>query len=215
MNMNLSGMNIGEFALAGILMGLTAGISPGPLLNLVVSETLRHGRKKGFRVAIAPLITDLPIILVSLFALSTISGYKAVLGIVSFAGSLFVAWLGFESLLAKKQNITDEKINRDTLKKAILVNFLNPHPYLFWITIGSPLVLKASKSGLTTVVIYFFCFYFFLVGSKIAVTLLVDRSRNFLSGKIYTWLLRILGLSLLVFSVLFFMEGIKIFSGLN
>jgi threonine/homoserine/homoserine lactone efflux protein len=37
--MNINQMSI-NFLLPGIILGLTAGLSPGPLLTLVISETL-------------------------------------------------------------------------------------------------------------------------------------------------------------------------------
>ena len=38
--------------LFGIVFGLAAGLSPGPLITLVVSETLKNGKKEGIKVAI-------------------------------------------------------------------------------------------------------------------------------------------------------------------
>ena len=46
----------------GMLFGLSAGLAPGPLLALGIAQTLRFGAGQGVRVALAPLITDLPII---------------------------------------------------------------------------------------------------------------------------------------------------------
>ena len=50
---------------AGLVYGLSAGFSPGPLMALVISQTLKHGIREGAKVAVAPLITDLPIILLA------------------------------------------------------------------------------------------------------------------------------------------------------
>ncbi len=55
---------------AGTVFGLSAGFAPGPLLTLVITQTLRHDIREGVKVAMAPLITDLPIILLSLLVLS-------------------------------------------------------------------------------------------------------------------------------------------------
>ncbi|MDY6953588.1 MAG: LysE family translocator, partial [Thermodesulfobacteriota bacterium] len=49
----------------GIVLGLSAGFAPGPLLALVISQTLRHNAVEGLKVALAPLVTDLPIILIT------------------------------------------------------------------------------------------------------------------------------------------------------
>ena len=53
------------FLLTGALLGLSGGLAPGPLLTLVANETLRHGARAGIGVALAPLLTDLPIVLIT------------------------------------------------------------------------------------------------------------------------------------------------------
>ncbi|MES9860524.1 MAG: hypothetical protein ABW157_19515 [Candidatus Thiodiazotropha sp. LLP2] len=73
---------------AGIVLGLSAGFSPGPLLTLVISETLQHDIRAGIKVAVAPIITDLPIIIFSLFIINEISGLYNILGLIS----LLVGW---------------------------------------------------------------------------------------------------------------------------
>ncbi len=57
------------FLFSGILLGLSGGLAPGPLLTLLASETLRHGARAGVWVALAPLLTDLPIILATVLLL--------------------------------------------------------------------------------------------------------------------------------------------------
>ncbi|UCD33501.1 MAG: hypothetical protein JSV38_06465 [Desulfobacterales bacterium] len=47
----------------GVMFGLSAGFAPGPLLTLVITQTLRHGIKEGILTASAPVLTDAPIIL--------------------------------------------------------------------------------------------------------------------------------------------------------
>jgi threonine/homoserine/homoserine lactone efflux protein len=197
----------------GAILGLSAGISPGPLLALVISETLRHGRKEGIRVAFSPLITDLPIILLSLLVLNGIGHLETALGILWMAGGIFILYLGYECLKTKQLVPDLENPAPNSLKKGILVNILNPHPYLFWITVGAPIVFKASRVNLWTVAVFFISFYLLLVGSKILVAILVDRSKTFLNNKGYIWVMRALGIVLFVFAVFFLIEGIKIISG--
>ena len=81
-----------SFLTSGILFGLAAGISPGPLLTLVISETLRHNRKQGIIVAIVPAVTDLPIVLLSVFILAKLSSFNLVLGAISILGALFIGY---------------------------------------------------------------------------------------------------------------------------
>ena len=198
-----------SFLAMGAVLGLTAGLSPGPMLALVVSETLRHSKTEGIKVALSPLITDLPIILLTVFIFSKISHSELILALISVCGGIFLAWLGFESLKTKEFGTGMQDNNPRALRKGITANFLNPHPYLFWLTVGTPLAYKASELSLIAVILYFISFYSLLIGSKIIVALLVEKSKVFLKNKIFTWTIRLLGLALLVFSIFFLYDGIK------
>ncbi len=43
-----------DLATTGIILGLSAGLAPGPLLTLVIAATLRRDAAAGIRVALPP-----------------------------------------------------------------------------------------------------------------------------------------------------------------
>ena len=199
-------------AITGIVFGLTAGISPGPLLTVVITETLTHSRKEGIKVAIAPLLTDIPIILVCIFILSKLNDYDSILGIISFLGGLFIIYLGVESFKAKDIEMDTVTIKPKSIRKGIIVNTFSPHPYLFWITVGTPILFRSFSVSLVTALVFIISFYTFLVGSKVLIAILVHKSRDYLTSKNYKWIMRILGLVLLVFAAIFIRDGLKLFN---
>ena len=69
-------MSVVAFLVSGVVFGASAGLSPGPLLTLVIRETLRHGTKEGLKVAAAPLLTDAPIIALSLLVLARLENAR-------------------------------------------------------------------------------------------------------------------------------------------
>jgi threonine/homoserine/homoserine lactone efflux protein len=89
-----------------------------------------------------------------------------------------------------------------------MVNALSPHPYLFWIAVGVPTIIKASYHSYLTATLFVIAFFLAIVGSKMAVALAVDRSRGFLSSALYLWLLRGLGLCLIGFAGLLLLDGL-------
>jgi len=135
---------------------------------------------------------------------------RVALSVMAFLGGIFVAYLGMDCLKSRGLALDTQKSEIKSLKKGTIVNILNPHPYLFWITVGAPVVMKAWHSGVVNVLAFLIPFYVSLVGSKITVAFLVDKSKSFLNARSYIWIMRILGLSLLFFAVLFFYDGIKI-----
>jgi len=198
------------FLFTGILFGLVAGISPGPLLALVIAETLTHSRKEGILVALAPLVTDLPIVLVSVFLLAKLSYSHLILGTVSLLGALFIGYLAYQSISVKIGGLNLQKIEPHSLRKGVAANFLSPHPYLFWIAVGAPTALKAYKVNLLSACLFILGFYLFLVGSKIFVAFVIDKSRDFLNSRVYVYTIRVLGVVLLIFAALFLKDGLTL-----
>jgi len=198
-----------QFISAGIILGLTSGISPGPLLTLVLNQTIRHNKTEGIKVALSPLITDLPIILITVLILGRLARFDMFLAVISFAGAIFLAYLGIESLRTRELSIRLQTSDSGSLKKGIIANFLNPSPYLFWATVGTPLMLKAYKTDLLTSILFMMSFYVFLIGSKVVVAFLVDRTKQFMNQKFYFILMRTLGIVLIIFSLIFLYEGLK------
>lgn len=127
-----------SYLVSGMILGLSSGLAPGPLFTLVLSETLRYGLGSGVKVAIAPVITDLPIIILTLIVISNFSGIHLIMGVISLAGALFVAYLGLETFSSTGLDDGDVLSEERSLHKGIVANLLNPHPYLFWMTVGSP-----------------------------------------------------------------------------
>ncbi|WP_026842513.1 LysE family translocator [Citrifermentans bremense] len=199
-----------DFLTAGLVLGFSAGFSPGPLLMLVISETLHHGTRSGVRVALSPVVTDLPIVLATLLLLVNVSGYHGVLGGVSLAGGLFVLATGWDSIRTRPVQLDLPKEEPKSLRKGVLTNFLSPHPYLFWITVGAPLLTKSLNVGWTAFFAFVLSFYLSLIGAKVILAVAVGRSKAFLSGRLYLYTMRFLGGLLVLFALLLFKEGLEL-----
>jgi len=195
---------------SAVVYGLSAGFSPGPLLALVISQTLRYGVREGVKASMAPLVTDLPIILVSVLILRSLSDSRFILGCISMAGGLFVTYLAWECFRTVRLELADLDGGPQSLGKGVAVNALNPHPYLFWLTVGGPSVIRAWADSPLGAVAFIAVFSGSIVGSKVMVAAMVGQSRHVLSGKGYGIVMRALGLMLLFFAVLLFKDGAEL-----
>jgi threonine/homoserine/homoserine lactone efflux protein len=186
----------------GLGLGLSAGISPGPLLALVITASLRNGLAGGLAVALAPLATDVPIIVVSVLAIGRLP--PEFLRWVGALGGLVVIWMGIEILRSARE--TSVPTSRGTtvnpsreLWRGVTVNALNPHPYLFWATIGGPVLVSTWRTSPWYAVAFLASFYALLIGSKVLVAWLVSHQASGLSTAWYQRLL--LGCGLVMFVV--------------
>ena len=177
----------------GLSMGLSAGISPGPLLALVISASVRSGLAGGLRVALAPFITDLPIIVLAVLLAGSLP--PEALRWVGTVGGLVVIWMGIETVRSARgaalpEGTGDRGDSRRELWRGAAVNALNPHPYLFWATVGGPALVSGYRASPWYVLAFLGPFYVVLVGSKMVVAWVVSKQAGGLSQ---TWYRRVLG----------------------
>lgn len=198
-----------EFLALGSFLGLAAGTSPGPLLAVTISETLQYGKWEGIKVAVSPLITDMPIVLSVLYVLSHLTNYDFIIGIIAFFGASYLIYSGIESLKIKKDSIELNVEKEDALKKGVIVNFGNPHPYVFWFSIGGPIIYKSLNTHVSATFLFIFGFYSFLVGSKVIITLIVEKSKSFINSKHYFSIIRALGMAQIIFGLTFIKMGLS------
>ncbi len=197
-----------SYLFSGMVFGLSAGLAPGPLLALVIAETLKGGLWAGIRVAFAPLITDLPIVILTLFVISRLTNFTMILGLISLSGAVFVTYLGYESFCSKEIPVSAGGEDLQSLKKGVVTNLLNPHPYLFWFSVGSPTVVKAYFEHEPYAAVFICSFYVLLVGAKVGLAVLIHTSRSLLLGKAYQYTMKILGMILLIFAVFLLWDGL-------
>lgn len=199
-----------QYFTMGAFLGFSAGLAPGPLLTLVVSETLAYNIRAGIKVAVAPLITDLPIIAVAVLVLSRLSGSQGILGLISLVGGVLVLAMGVRSMGTKGLALDLPKAAPRSLTKGILVNALSPHPYIFWLSVGGPTMAKAGDRHVLAPAAFLLGFYLLMVGSKIVLAVLAGKSKAVLTGRGYVFTMRGLGFLLCVLAVFLFKDGIRL-----
>ncbi len=90
-----------------------------------------------------------------------------------------------------------------------MTNLVNPHPWIFWLTVGAAILARAVEQGWAVAAAFLFGFYLLLVGSKVSVALIAGRSRDLLAGRPYRLVLRALAVLLAVFAALLLREGLR------
>ena len=198
------------YAVEGAVLGLAAGFFPGPLLALVIAQSLRFGTREGLKVAFAPLLTDAPILVLSLVLLRSVSGFGPTLGVVTLAGAVFVLYLAYDSFRAIAPNAQTDAAAPRSLVRGVLVNMLSPHPYLFWLTVGAPTTVRAWHTHWMAAVAFVGILYLGLIGAKAVVAITTGGTRSLFVGRRYVLLMRVLALMLAVFGCRLLWEGVRL-----
>ncbi|MGE0484999.1 MAG: LysE family translocator [Gammaproteobacteria bacterium] len=185
----------------GLGLGASAGFAPGPLATLVIRETMRHGAAAGLCVALAPLVTDLPIIALALGVAGQADAVPHAAALVGLVGAAYLAWIARETWCAEPPTDDGPQTTAHPLRQGAVVNLLNPHPWLFWFTVGAPWLAGAAAAGLAGPVAFLLGFYVTLVGAKMLLALLTGRWRTQLLGRPYHVVMRALAVLLAFFAL--------------
>ena len=172
---------------------------------------MRRGVAAGIRVALAPLVSDLPIIILVLLGLARVARHGMVPGVLSLAGGAMVIWMGLGELRSAGAEavVAEGGTDAHPFRRGVLVNILSPYPYLFWLGVGGPMLFKAWGQNPAAALAFLGSFYLLLVGSKVLLACAVGRL-TFLSSGAYRNILRALGLLLCLFGLSLLSEGLTL-----
>lgn len=133
--------------LQGVALALPTTILPSSFKIYLVSRSLAIGWRPTIPAIFTPLISDVPIIVVTLLLLNQIP--TSFLHILRILGGLFILYIAsrvirfwrLEGLVME----VSEQAGRQSFWQALVINFLNPNPYLFWGIVGGPIVLSGMQ----------------------------------------------------------------------
>ena len=191
-------------AIAGITLGVVEGVKPGPLLTTVIKETLTSGFRGGIRAASAPIFTDGPLIIFSIFMAGWIATQPLVFCGISILGAIFLTRMGIECFYPEIPDIDSSDVDLSkSLKRGILTNLLNPNAYIFWLLVGGPLMATVADTEPLAPFSYAISFILSIVIVKIALAYFFSKAQVNLSSDRYLLALKICGLAMFIFALSF------------
>ncbi len=199
------------FLLKGIVLGFTAAAQPGPFQAYLLSQVTQHGWRKTLPATLAPLISDGPIVALMLFALRDVP--HSVLAGIRIAGGAFILYLAYFAVRSYLPSQAAEDQPAPSTSNAIepseakpnrgiwhssLMNLLNPNPYIFWGTVGAPIVLDGWRISPGHAYAFMLGMYGLLIGG-LALFVVIFGKLGALSPKANRWLNGISALALTAF----------------
>jgi threonine/homoserine/homoserine lactone efflux protein len=197
---------------AGLALGFGSGLAPGPLLALTVSITLQRGTRAGVMVSLAPLITDVLIIVLALTIVTRLP--PVAVGVLTVAGGVLVAVFAWENWRASRHatltpQAKSEPLVRHPLVQGIGLNLLNPAAWLFWITAGAAMLIGFWQRSPVAALVFVVTFYVLLVGTKIVLAVAIGAGRERLNVTTYRRLLRLSAAILLAVAIALLLVGVN------
>ncbi len=181
------------YLLQGLILGATAAAQPGPFQAFLLSLIARQGWRRTLPAALAPLISDGPILVLVLLVLTRVPEWM--LSALQIAGGLFLLLLAWGAWRALRRSAAtaavapvEGRVSTNVLKAA-LMNLLSPSPYLFWATVAGPILIEGWRQAPASGLVFLLGFYVALVGG-LALFILVFGG----AGRVDARINRVLGI---------------------
>lgn len=153
----------------GLTLGFSAAASPGPFQAFLLARASRAGIRRTVPLALAPLVSDAPIVAVVLLALTGLpAGFLRGLEI---AGGALLVWMarGAWRTAGEAGAAAPARVEGAApFLQAVLVNATGPGPWIFWSTVCGPILSEAWRAGAPRALAFLLGFYGMLVGGKAA-----------------------------------------------
>lgn len=142
-------------------------------------------------MAFAPLLSDLPVVVLVLVLLQQLPA--ELLSGLSLAGGIFVLYLA-RGLWRDWRSATNEEAILSAnppsgLSRGVLLNLLSPGPYLFWTLVNGPILLAALRQSNWHGGLFILGFYGMFIAAMLAMVGLFHQARRLGTRVVRTLLL--------------------------
>ncbi len=190
------------YLIIGITYGFAAAAQPGPFQTYLVSRTLSNGWRRTFPAAFAPLLSDIPVALLVLLVLGQVPvSFERWLHI---GGGLFILYVAFGAFRSWRRfnpgQVPESHSTQKSILDAVVVNLLNPNPYIGWSLVMGPLLLKGWREARSHGITLIAAFYGSLIPATLAIVALAAAARGY-AAKANKMLILISAIALLCFAL--------------
>lgn len=168
----------------GISIAFAAGAQPGPFTSFLIGRTLAQGWRNSIVLALTPLVTDVPIVLVVLLVLKQFP--PELIRAIQIVGGLYLLWLAYGAWKQFRAGVTfttqaaptGNSSQIRTLAQGAVMGWLSPGPYIFWATINGPLLIQGLNQSLWVGIAFLLSFYLPFIAILVVYVLVFDRLRR-------------------------------------
>ena len=172
----------------GAALGFAAAASPGPFAALLLAQSVRNGPVRTLPLALVPVVSDGPIILLCMLLLTRAPA--SLLRALQVAGGLFLLWIAFR-LLRTADGTAESRPSAEPFGRAfasgVAIAVLSPAPWIYWTLVSGPLLARAWAEAPARGMAFLAGFYLFICGGMAVLILLFGSARS-LGPRASRWL---------------------------
>jgi len=144
-----------QMLILGFVIGLTGALAPGPTLVATINASIGGNWTTGLKVSLGHLIVELVLVILILFGLAAVAlpYTSAIAGIGGIALIVFGGLTIADSRKATMSNIPVQSFTNPYMA-GLVTSAANPYFWIWWLSIGSAMVLAGLQGGVLLVGIF-------------------------------------------------------------
>ncbi len=167
------------YLIQGLGYGLAAAAQPGPFQTYLISQTLTKDWRRTLPAALAPLISDGPIIMLAVLILNRFpAGWQNVLYVIGGLFVLYLSWGALKTWQTLNERDPDPEESTGSVLKAALMNALSPGPYLFWGLVTGPILVAGWRESPISAGVFLLGFYGAMILTLIGLIIAFGAARR-------------------------------------
>jgi threonine/homoserine/homoserine lactone efflux protein len=134
--------SVAVISLSGVMM-------PGPMFAVTVARSYRS-QFTGIKIALGHAIVEIPLMLLIYFGLARFFDREPVQIVLYLVGGSVLVWMGV-SMFRKRSGSLDKgtELSYNSVIAGVVTSAANPFFLLWWVAVGSMLVMKSLEFGIT------------------------------------------------------------------
>jgi len=210
-------LNLVDFVGTVIVVTASGALAPGPLSFGILMQGSKEGARSGFSCAVGHTLVEFPLVLalaLGLLAAASQPTIKAVIGLVGGLGLIGFGVLQIYGTLKSKTESGEKTRARNLPVSSVVLGLaltgLNPYFILWWLTIGSVLIVQAlAFAAIIGVLIMYIAHVWMDYAFLTSLAYFAKKGRNIAGSKYYKLLLTAFGLILVYYGMTFIWDAVK------
>jgi len=204
-------MNLFDFIVTVVVVTASGALAPGPLFFGLLVQGSKEGAKSGFSSAIGHTLVEFPLVIALAFGLLAVASQPAIRFVIGLVGGVGLISFGllqiYQTIKNKSTSVgTNENktLRTSSLVLGLALTGLNPYFILWWLTIGSVLIVQAlAFAAIVGVLIMYVAHVWMDYAFLTAIAHMAKKGRNVVGSRYYKLALIAFGAILVYFGVIF------------
>lgn len=209
-------MDLTNFVITVIVVTASGALAPGPLFFGLLMHGSREGARAGFSCAIGHMLVEFPLVIalsLGLLVAASQPSIKFVIGLVGGVGLIGFGAAQIYATVKNKPEFSDipkaGRLPASSLVLGLALTALNPYFILWWLTIGSVLIVQAlAFAAMIGVLIMYVSHVWMDYAYLTAIAHLGKRGRAIMGSRYYKLVLIGFGLILIYYGSTFILNTV-------